>query len=383
LPFHGPDTISILASLALDNPPSPRQLNAEVTPGLSDLVMRLLAKDPVGRPPSARVVEEALTVLQTVEGSAITQTIPKAQPAPPAGSAETTAVLVALPAQPIRRQGGEPTRGCWWPIALVAAVALAVLGPLTYWFAPAILRIATNKGQLVIETDDPDVEVRVKRNGEQVTIVDAKTSKEITLQAGTYQLELVSGKEGLALSTKQFTLACGGREIVKVRLEAAAAPAPTRPTLLAPAPGAVLSNARPDNPVAWEFQWTAVPRATRYHLLVYGPSARVPLIDEDRLPGTVYRYPRKGYIADRNRKGWRWKVRARIDDAWGDWSDERSFDVEPLNAKAVPAKGAEVRPAPQPVKVFTNSIGMKFARVEPGVFLMGSPANELGRREDE
>ena len=96
---------------------------------------------------------------------------------------------------------------------------LAVLGPLVYWYGPAVFRIVTNKGELVIETDDPDVEVRVKRNGEQVTLVDTKSNKEITLQAGTYQLELAGDKDGLALSTNQFTLSRGGREVVKVRLE--------------------------------------------------------------------------------------------------------------------------------------------------------------------
>ena len=96
---------------------------------------------------------------------------------------------------------------------------LAVLGPLVYWYGPAVFRIVTNKGELVIETDDPDVEVHVKRNGEQVTLVDTKSNKEITLQAGTYQLELAGDKDGLALSTNQFTLSRGGREVVKVRLE--------------------------------------------------------------------------------------------------------------------------------------------------------------------
>jgi formylglycine-generating enzyme required for sulfatase activity len=34
-------------------------------------------------------------------------------------------------------------------------------------------------------------------------------------------------------------------------------------------------------------------------------------------------------------------------------------------------------------KTFTNSLGMKFVRIEPGEFLMGSPANEEGRYTDE
>jgi len=227
MPFKGTDTISILAALALDDPPPPHQLNAKVPPRLSKLVMLLLAKDPAGRPPSARSVVKAITTLETGGPSPTKQAVPKAPPAPQAERAKKTEILEALPAEsasrkrsvPARRKRGVPAGRRWWRIGIAAAVLLAVLGPLGYWGATTIIRLANGKGQLIIDTDDPDVEVRVKQNGEQVTIIDAKTKKEITLQAGAYQLELVGGKDGLALSTNQFTLSRGGREVVKVRLE--------------------------------------------------------------------------------------------------------------------------------------------------------------------
>ena len=52
-----------------------------------------------------------------------------------------------------------------------------------------------------------------------MTIVDTKTNKEITLRAGTYELELVGAKDGLALSSNQITLSRGGTEVVRVRFE--------------------------------------------------------------------------------------------------------------------------------------------------------------------
>src|SRR5688572_14493486 len=36
-----------------------------------------------------------------------------------------------------------------------------------------------------------------------------------------------------------------------------------------------------------------------------------------------------------------------------------------------------------PPKTFTNSMGMKFVWIPPGSFMMGSPKEEKGRREDE
>ena len=38
---------------------------------------------------------------------------------------------------------------------------------------------------------------------------------------------------------------------------------------------------------------------------------------------------------------------------------------------------------PQQGNTFTNSIGMKFIEIKPGTFLMGSPASEPDRRDNE
>ena len=91
---------------------------------------------------------------------------------------------------------------------VAATLLLLVAGPPAAWYAPAIYRIATNQGLLVIETDDDAVEVTVKQNGKLIKLVDRKTGREVTLKAGVYQLELSGDnrKQGLALETNQFTL---------------------------------------------------------------------------------------------------------------------------------------------------------------------------------
>jgi serine/threonine protein kinase len=62
-PFRGPNTLAILTALAVETPRPVRELNPAVPPGLSDLVRRLLAKDPAGRPPSARAVIHDLAAI--------------------------------------------------------------------------------------------------------------------------------------------------------------------------------------------------------------------------------------------------------------------------------------------------------------------------------
>ena len=59
-PFSGVNTMSILSSLALDTPSAPRERNAKVPAAVSDLVMKLLAKNPDDRFATAREAADAL-----------------------------------------------------------------------------------------------------------------------------------------------------------------------------------------------------------------------------------------------------------------------------------------------------------------------------------
>jgi serine/threonine protein kinase len=60
LAFEGDDVLSLLLAIGTAEPPPPRERCKEVPPALSDLVMRLLAKKPDGRPGGARDVIEAI-----------------------------------------------------------------------------------------------------------------------------------------------------------------------------------------------------------------------------------------------------------------------------------------------------------------------------------
>ncbi len=64
LPFHGEDVMGLLMALAMDQPPPPIELNSALPPALSDLIMRLLEKDPTRRPASADEVAQALDALE-------------------------------------------------------------------------------------------------------------------------------------------------------------------------------------------------------------------------------------------------------------------------------------------------------------------------------
>ncbi len=178
--FRGTDPLATLTAVITQQPPPPRELNPELPPALADLIVRLLAKDPAGRPPSAQAVAEAL---QDIAG-------------------ERTEALPALRAP---APGAAPMG---WPRRrLVALLALLVLAGLV--MVVAVYRIRTDKGELVIEAHNEDVEVIVKKGGEVVRILDTRTGKSIELKSGEYELELKGQTGGLALDVSKVTLKRG------------------------------------------------------------------------------------------------------------------------------------------------------------------------------
>ncbi len=145
LPFRGSTTLAILTALAVDNPPPPITRNPAVPPQLSDFVMRLLAKDPAYRPPTAEIAAEELRAIESGLVNAV-RVIPLDAPPPiilaqegpdPFAELDATEVNSIPDAESVevddanepvaRREPPKPSRG--FPMwAMVAVVLLAVAG---------------------------------------------------------------------------------------------------------------------------------------------------------------------------------------------------------------------------------------------------------------
>jgi len=106
------------------------------------------------------------------------------------------------------------------------------------------------------------------------------------------------------------------------------------PSLVSPEQGALLDNGRTDrlDDIVWDFDWSDCEGASRYHLYVRYPGARAPVVDNADVPVSSYHLAEPGaYIGDLGRFGWTWRVRAMVGSEWGEWSETRTFDVEPVN----------------------------------------------------
>jgi serine/threonine protein kinase len=63
LPFQGEDILALLTALVTTKPTPPQEVNPDVPPALSDLILRLLSQQPDRRPASAREVADALDAI--------------------------------------------------------------------------------------------------------------------------------------------------------------------------------------------------------------------------------------------------------------------------------------------------------------------------------
>ncbi len=208
LPFPGKNARAILATLASEQPKPVRDRNPAVPAELAALIEQLLAKDAAARPASAAAAADRLQAME--------ETLRAPAAHPPSGS---------LPREPVgpRPSGGRASKRR----VLVAAVALAAFLPLTFVFGGDVVRFATNRGEIVIEVDDPDTAVTVKEGG--AVILDRKGQRTVTLTVGEHELELTvkdaAGEVHVPFTTK-VVLTRGGKEVINIRQELARATTP-------------------------------------------------------------------------------------------------------------------------------------------------------------
>jgi hypothetical protein len=96
---------------------------------------------------------------------------------------------------------------------MVAMLRLA-MGLLGLGQVSQAIRIATNRGRLVIEANGPNTNVIVKESGSGALL--ARTTRhEMDLNAGVYEIELWNNDGRLRLSTQEVRITRGGRAVVK------------------------------------------------------------------------------------------------------------------------------------------------------------------------
>jgi serine/threonine protein kinase len=138
-PFQGASTLAVLTSLALRVPEPPQRMNPQISPEFSDLIMRLLAKDPADRPASAEALVAAMGEIEAIASPKVARTL----------QSSSEALRRRAPLE----EGGRlpPSRGAFRPPRWVLAAAAGAL-----LLATIIIVIRNRHGEKVGEIHLPD-----------------------------------------------------------------------------------------------------------------------------------------------------------------------------------------------------------------------------------
>jgi serine/threonine protein kinase/WD40 repeat protein len=209
-----------------------QELRPDLPPELARVVRRMMAKSPDERYQTPADVGAALEPFVSATAALSLDPPPshgKTTRRSSNGCRRPRRARVILDAPPVR-----PARNPLWAVA-VALMVLALIGLTAA--ALAVYRIQTDNGELVITTDDPDIEVIIKQNGNLVRVIDTRTSKEVKLESGLYDLELKGQTDDLKLSLDRVTIRRGETVVATITRKkkgpgVAANPPPLKPELL-------------------------------------------------------------------------------------------------------------------------------------------------------
>ena len=222
LPFTSSNALATLQAIQRVQPTSPANLDASTPADVSDLVMNLLEKSPHRRPDSASDVSDAFGSDRTAWPFECDHYC-DLKPVKSRNKTDRTKPRI-------------PTRSSsiWQSIALVLATGIIGWGAIM--FGPQIIRIATDQGEIVIKSNDPDVQVEVLKGGESIEVVDLKTKQSIQIKSGNYQIRPVGEQNSISIDKETLTLSRGESAIVTV-------------TKNEPLPSAIGSETKPETPL--------------------------------------------------------------------------------------------------------------------------------------
>ena len=201
-PFRAETSVATLRRVCDDTPRPIREVNPDIPDWLVAIIDRLLEKDPDERFQTADQVADLLgkhlAYLQDP------------------GSTPFPGMVRSLQRRDASRVG---TRRQRWLVSAILLLAFGLLISVTEAtgvtdFSGTVVRIVTGEGTLVIEVDDPGVQISL--DGEELSITGAGL-QEIRLRPGQYQFQAF--KDGEPVSQELVTITRGGRQVLRVGME--------------------------------------------------------------------------------------------------------------------------------------------------------------------
>jgi hypothetical protein len=211
-PFRASTTLAVLKRVSEEKPRALAEVNPEIPRWLIEVIEKLHAQVPTDRFQSAAEVAELLN-----------QYLAPLQYVPPLPQ------IVALdkPPKALTLQPSRSARYRRWAVAAAllllsgGGLALTDAAGVTHLaeFLGTVLRIRTPEGTLVVEVDDPQVQVTIEGEGEELAIHGAGPQV-IHLKPGQHRIRATKDGRPVPVDKELVTITRGGKQIVKISQEA-------------------------------------------------------------------------------------------------------------------------------------------------------------------
>jgi hypothetical protein len=195
--FRAQTTLGVIKRVCEDSPRPIREVNPDIPQWLVDIIDRLMAKQPGDR------IQDAAELAELLGNHLAHLQDPDNVPAPAGVEATSSSRLRTL-------------KPLLLAVLLIGAVGLGITEAAGVTdvreFLGIVLRLKTPEGTLVIEIEDPDVEVSI--DGSEVVLAGI-TKKELRLKPGNYQYRAT--RNGEPAESEWVTIERDGKTVVRIQ----------------------------------------------------------------------------------------------------------------------------------------------------------------------
>jgi WD40 repeat protein/multidrug efflux pump subunit AcrA (membrane-fusion protein)/protein involved in polysaccharide export with SLBB domain/anti-sigma factor RsiW len=211
-PFRASTTMAVLKRVSEETARPLAEINPDLPAWLIQIIEKLHAKHPAERFQSAQAVADMLA-----DHLARLQ-----QPSAESGEREARSAERMAPRAPrstLRAPRLSRVAVIFLPLIAAGLVLTEATGltQIREW-AATVLRISTAEGTLIVEIDDPQVQMTV--DGEEIAIHGAGP-QEIRLKAGQHRIQAMKDGKPVPVDKDLVTITRGGKQIVRVQQESA------------------------------------------------------------------------------------------------------------------------------------------------------------------
>ncbi len=233
-PFSGPQYETFVQKLVghlQETPPAVELVRLEVPLELAAVIRRMMAKRPDDR--FGTPAEVAAAIAPFAAGCGLARVAAEAADADRGAPAReqlsvgtaphASSGVVGTDASAKGRERGATREAAprvplslWERVGVRGTIALGLSAVV---LLGVLMTLATRRGTLEIETDDPNVQVAVKQNGEVVDVVDARSGWKLSLKSGRYELAAQGSTDQFQFDKDSVVVKRGDTVKVKVTLK--------------------------------------------------------------------------------------------------------------------------------------------------------------------